>query len=166
MSSEHFDRVEPYYNFPSTPFQPGYNCYSFAYDLSSIDSDIGIVFGEKLRAKLNLKLRDTNPFNIKTVEEDIALNEGSLDSIFDKMLEKTTNKSSKLPVNENINSNKSKDMQFKIHIRLLVMKKLCFEGFKGFIETSVSKSTNSDNEKLNSNLPSTQSPNHHPLKVN
>lgn len=151
MSSEHFDRAEAYFNFPSTPYQPGYNCYSFAYDLTSIDADIGIVFGEKLRARLNLKLSDTNPHNTKAIEENIALNEGNINSIFEKMLDKTTNKSSKLQ-NSSISESKAQDTNFKIHIRLLVLKKLKFEGYKGFIETTVNKVSDIDSRLVN--LPS------------
>jgi hypothetical protein len=62
MPSDHFSIAEPRMHFPSAPDEPGYHGYSFAYDSTSFDGDIGIVFSN-LNAKLQCRIANGDIFS-------------------------------------------------------------------------------------------------------
>ena len=120
LDYDSFDRIEPWYHFPSAPYQPGYNAYSISYDSSSINADIGIVFKD-LGAKLVPKLGNTDPFLKKlpykttyTQNTDIP----STDFIPEEL---------ESPEDEGETMDKTR---FSIHVRLLVTKKIKFKDGK------------------------------------
>jgi len=85
MDSDHADKMEPWYHFPSPPSEPGYNAYSFSMDSTSLDAEIGIVM-EGLKAKLVVTLGNTNPFlrPVREMEEkQISIEELEQDNISD-----------------------------------------------------------------------------------
>lgn len=120
LDSDSFDRIEPWYHFPSAPYQSGYNAYSISYDSSSINADIGMVFKD-LGAKLVPKLGNTDPFLKKlpykrtdTANTDMS----TVDSIPEEL---------ESPEDEGETMDKTR---FSIHVRLLVMKKIKFKDGK------------------------------------
>lgn len=125
MDSDHFDRIEMFYKFPSAPWQPGYNAYSFSYDTNSLNADVGITFQppshNDLKAKLIVKLGNNDPF-LKNIDysKDSTKQSENINLIPDEI------------ISDNKNNNII-DKNFKIHIRLLVMKKIKFSNNKCFI---------------------------------
>lgn len=105
MDSDHFDRMESYYHFPSPPEEPGYNAYSFAMDSRSLDADIGIVM-DGLKTKLVVSLGNSNPY-LKPVRE---------------MEDKQTSIEELETPPVDLYGNTG----FIVHVRMLVMKKLIF----------------------------------------
>lgn len=103
MDSDHFDKIEPWVHFKSAPWQAGYNAYSFSLDSTSLDADVGIIW-DGLKARLTATLGNTDP-SLKPVkrydETKVLLDELEEEGIL-------------------TNSND----YFKIHVRLLVMKKM------------------------------------------
>ena len=115
MPSDHFDRIEPWYKFPSTPTDPGYNGYSISYDITSIQADIGIVLN-KLDSKIKCHISDTNPFLIKPINRRRKYEKNK--KVILKELEENDEDSEIKP--------NSKTPNFTIHIFLLTMKKIEF----------------------------------------
>lgn len=103
MESDHFDKIEPWKHFPSAPWQPGYNAYSFSLDSTTLDADVGIVW-DGLKAKMTATLGNTDPTlkPVKRTDEHRAV----LDEL------------------ENDNKVQSSSDRFQIHVRLLVTKKM------------------------------------------
>lgn len=71
MDIDHFDKIECWKHFPSPPSEPGYNAYSFSYDSTSLDADVGIVM-DGIKARLTTTLSNTDPFMkpIKVTEDE------------------------------------------------------------------------------------------------
>lgn len=114
--SDIFDRMEPWYRFPSAPREPGYNGYSFSYNSGKIAADIGVVFKSpklNLNAKLTLKLGDTDPFLRQIKDKRVDDNDKNILSIIEGLKR------------DEIRDDK-KNPKFKVHARFLVMKKLHF----------------------------------------
>lgn len=107
MDSDHFDKMEPYFHFPSPPSEAGYNAYSFSNDSTSLDAEIGRVF-DGIKATFSALLGNTDPF-LKPVKKtgDRQAEIEELDD--DKMLTDTSNG------------------EFILRVRMLVMKKLTFK---------------------------------------
>jgi hypothetical protein len=107
LPNDHFDRSEGYSFMPSTPEEPGYNCAAFAYNLTSLNADTGIVL-EPLKATLVLSLADTDPFkNAMSVEKRYG-DDGEI--IPEEALE--------------ANIEAASTGNFIVHTKMLVMKKL------------------------------------------
>lgn len=77
MASDHFNISESRHHFKSAPEENGYHAYSFSWDSSDYDADVGIVMGSNLKsasdAKLICSLADGDIFksNIDTKLETI-----------------------------------------------------------------------------------------------
>ena len=117
MSHYHFDSIEAWYNFPSPPSEHGYNAYSICYDVSSLHADVGVVLSG-LSAKLTCTLGNTDPFLSKVIDrrrQDPQGKEyGHEDLVPDEAIEEKSQ--------DDINS-----PNFKIHVLLLVTRKIVFE---------------------------------------
>jgi hypothetical protein len=61
MASDHFNVASARMHFPSSPDEPVYHAYSYAWYSASIHGDIGIVLDKK-KAKLTCAIADTNIF--------------------------------------------------------------------------------------------------------
>lgn len=111
LDSDVSDRMEPWYMFPSSPCEIGYNAQSIAYDSSSINADTGIVF-KNLNAKLIVRLGDTDPFlkqaQVKRIDGQINSNELILDEL-----------------NDHVDDHNNKP-KFIVHARLLVQRDFTF----------------------------------------
>ena len=106
MSSDHFDRIEPWYHFPSPPSEAGYNSYSFAMNSTALDAEIGIVMAG-IKARLLVTLGNTSPF-LKPVRYTDEKN-----PVIEELEE--------APMRQDTAGDK-----FAVHVRMLVMKKLTF----------------------------------------
>lgn len=116
LPSDHFDRMEPWYYFKSPPTEPGYNACSLSFDPNNLDNDVGITFDQNY--SLKVKLGDTCPFlkKPKTI--------GTLDDEFigdNELIEPE-----ELKIHDEVVPTSGSN-EFKIHVRLLVMKKLLTE---------------------------------------
>lgn len=70
MPSDHFSIAEPRRHFPSAPSERGYHGYSFAWDSTNFDGDVGVVFAN-MNAKLHCKIANNNIFtNLAYDDED------------------------------------------------------------------------------------------------
>lgn len=69
MDSDHFSAAEPRYHFPSPPSEPGYHAFSFAFDSTSTDADVGIVFAG-IKSKLSVLIANNNIFLASCHEAD------------------------------------------------------------------------------------------------
>lgn len=69
MASDHFTIAEPRKHFPSSPEEPGFHAYSFAWDSTSYDGDIGIVFSN-LNAKLQCRISNGDIFSENSISKD------------------------------------------------------------------------------------------------
>lgn len=109
----HVTQMEAWQNFPSAPSEPGYGAYSFSYDTTSIHADISIEF-RSLNSKLTLGLNDTNPFtnNTKITNHD------------DEEDSSSENQSN---VEQDEAAPEKNKCDFKIHVRILTMKKIMFD---------------------------------------
>ncbi len=105
MSSDHSDKMEPWYHFLSPPAEPGYNAYSFSMLSTSLDAEVGLVMAG-LKTSLIVSLGNTDPFlkPVRSTDSKPIIEELEQDSI----------------------SKMSGDDEFMVHARLLVTKKLTF----------------------------------------
>jgi hypothetical protein len=110
LPHEHFELSETWDFGKSAPAEPGYNMYSFGYDLTTLNSDTAIVL-EPLNASLHVKLGDTNPFLTMEEEEDAYDEDGNL--IPKELLKDRYDIGNAL-----------EDDKYIIHVRALVYKKL------------------------------------------
>lgn len=137
LDSDFFDRMEPWYRFPSAPCEPGYNSHSFAYKTGELGSDISIVFESsklKLNAKLVLKLGNTDPFLKQIRNKQVDDINKSYSIIADKIRKKKESKDD------------NNEPKFKVHARFLLMKKIKFTNDRCNIITA--KSEQSQSSKL------------------
>jgi hypothetical protein len=77
MPSDHFSIATPRKHFPSSPCEQGYHAYSYAWDSTDYNGDIGIVF-ENLNANLICKIDNNDIFATNT---DTELEESDSDEI-------------------------------------------------------------------------------------
>lgn len=105
MPSDHFNLAVSRRHFPSCPCEPGYHAYSLAYDSTSLDAEVGIVFAG-LKARLLTKLED-NKLLLGTNDSEDDENDLSGDYESSKNLD-----------------NKAK---FLICVRMLVLRKFVIE---------------------------------------
>lgn len=117
MDSDHFSIAQPRKHFPSPPSEPGYHAYSFAYDSTAIDAEVGIVFAG-MKASLSVKIGDGNIFIDNTVEEDKRDIEN--DEEVQQLLGKLEENKELVPSNTNYS-------HFNTRVRLLVLKKYTVE---------------------------------------
>lgn len=104
MDIDHFDKIECWKHFPSPPSEPGYNAYSFAYDSTSLDADVGIVMNE-IKAKLLITLGNTDP-HLKPIKVTEDEGKGDLEELeSDRVSDRTGDR-------------------FVTHVRLLVTRKM------------------------------------------
>lgn len=113
MEHHHFDRVEPWYKFPSPPSEPGYNGYSIGYDPTSLHADIGVVLNG-LNARFTCTLGNTDPFLSKVIDRRRHDVHGK-DGLVPEEIARSESSSSRDSPN------------FRIHVLLLVTRKLVFE---------------------------------------
>lgn len=117
MQSLHFDRMQPWYHMRSPPVVAGYNCYSFANNCMSLDADVGLVFSKLRGTRMIFELKNTDPFQLlnkyHTEEGEHLESEDYLDS-----------HTSSVFADEEMTHNQP---NFRLRVRLLVMKKLKIE---------------------------------------
>lgn len=132
MASDHFSIAEPRKHFPSAPCERGYHGYSFAWDSTSNDAEIGIVF-DKMSAKLHCLISDNNIFNMSysdARQEFLDLDE--LEELSD------TQDDQSVPPPENTEtSTATKNPNFILRSRLLVLRKLNINSSEGTYKFSV-----------------------------
>lgn len=108
--------IEPWFHFPSAPWEPGYHVYSYAHSSASVRSDVGVVLSN-LGARLLLTISNMDPYSNIEAEteetEDITQDDGESPKI-----EEQPGKGI-----EHDPTDVSED-KFMVHVRLLVMKKL------------------------------------------
>jgi hypothetical protein len=96
-----------------TPNEPGYNVYSFSYDTSSYDADIGMSFNPPNNtATLSIKIDDTDPYTEETKKIQKKLNKDDIEEMLQEQ------------VSDNENSSKER---YKVHVRLLTYRRIKFE---------------------------------------
>lgn len=115
--SEHSEKADPWFKSLSPPNEPGYNQYALGYNLQSIDGDIGLSLGEGKYAKMIFNLDDTNPFLIESIDNKKKKNKTNIpEEIINDKKEKTPSPN------------------FKIHIILLILKKITYK-YEGPLES-------------------------------
>jgi hypothetical protein len=96
-----------------TPNESGYNVYSFSYDSSSFDADIGMSFNSPNNtATLSIQISDTDPYTEETKKIQKELNKDDIEEML------------KEQDSEAENSSKEK---YKVHVRLLTYRRIKFE---------------------------------------
>lgn len=107
-SHMHFENSEPYHFFPAEPSDPGYNCFTYQYKPSQIQSADNAVILVKCGASLEVVLGDTDPFSKPEEEREYRDGEGNL-----------------LPKEaiEHIEDNSNKP-KYDIHVRVVMEKKM------------------------------------------
>jgi hypothetical protein len=114
LEQDMFDRTIPDKHCIGTPNEFGYNVYSFSYDNSSFDADIGMSFNPPNNTPtLSILIEDTDPYKEETKKFEEKLNKDELE----KMLEEQENV---------IKENLSKDL-YRVHVRLLTYRRVKFE---------------------------------------
>jgi hypothetical protein len=114
LDQDMFDRTIPDKHCIGTPNETGYNVYSFSYDNSSFDADIGMSFNPPNNTPtLSILIEDTDPYKEETKKFEEKLNKDELE----KMLEEQEN-----VIKENV----SKDL-YRVHVRLLTYRRVKFE---------------------------------------
>ena len=134
MATHHFTRMQSWYHLPSPPSTAGYNVHSLAHDCMSIDAEVGLIFSE-LKAKMFFKLRGhefqghkfqghefqtpaPQPYDFKNSTREIE-SETSADE--DEYLDTHTSTIEDAP------EPKYTSPDFRLRVRLLVLKKLTIE---------------------------------------
>ena len=113
MESHHFNIAESRKHFLSSPNETGYHGYSFAWNSSNYDGEVGVVLS-KLNAKLICKISNNDIRNM-VYREDANMNNNVENESFDYLLDD----------HEPIEPLKIKDSpNFITRVRLLVLKKL------------------------------------------
>lgn len=124
---ELFDRTEPWYHLQTIPREPGYNVISFAYDNIPQITDISVVM-EEVKGKLVVKIGNTDPFLKKIAIKRI-----------DELPESSADGEDIIPDELKVNKNEDlidKQTSFKLHVCLLIIKKLKFANNKCHVSTS------------------------------
>ncbi len=85
MESHHFNIAESRKHFKSSPNETGYHAYSFAWDSSNYDGEVGVVLSE-LNAKLICKIAN-NDIRDMIYKEDTYINPDNDTESFDCLLE-------------------------------------------------------------------------------
>lgn len=137
-SSEVCERLDSFHHGRLPPNEPGYGIYSFAKDPMNLDVDIGIVLS-KVNAKLNVKLKNTDPFLRPLVDSKIdeADDNGDEDFEIEADNSDTVSEISTTMVNKNELEKKAK---FLIRVRMMVTRKIVFtydDNNKNYIMTIV-----------------------------
>lgn len=113
IDHDHYDLIEGYYVFPSSPIDRGYNAYSFSYKGDSMVSDSTMDL-TLVEGSLVVNINNTNPIKIeKETDED-----GNI-----------------YPLTELVNESNQIKEKYQIHARLLVVRELTLTwkgGSKGF----------------------------------
>lgn len=117
IPSDVLTMMEPYYHLPSAPREAGYNSYSFAYDPTSLDAEIGVCMsGIKSKLIASIASREVEAQTEIEEEEDDAFK--YLDD-FDIQSQRSVAVSNSYgDINE---------PTFVTHVRLLVLRKMVYE---------------------------------------
>lgn len=107
-----------------TPNEIGYNCYSFSYDNSTFDADIGMTFNPPNNIPtLSIQIADTDPYKEEIKKYEKKLNKDDLEEMLEQQ--------------ETLESDNSKE-QYKVHVKLLTYRRVKFEkSDKGDIVLSI-----------------------------
>lgn len=125
LQQDMFDKSFPDKHCVGTPNEIGYNVFSFAYDNSSFDADIGMSFNPPNNTPtLSIQIADTDPYKEEIKKFQKQLNKEDLDEMLEEQ--------------ENIEvENLSKEL-YKVHVRLLTYRRIKFEkNEKGEIQLSI-----------------------------
>jgi hypothetical protein len=96
-----------------TPIETGYNCYSFSYDNSTFDADIGMTFNPPNNIPtLSILIEDTDPYREEIKKYDKKLNKDDLEEMLEQQ-----------ETQEKDNSKES----YQVHVRLLTYRRVKFE---------------------------------------
>ena len=125
LDSIHFDGASPLFDFPSAPHLPGYNAYALGYNPADINADIGIVF-KGLSAKFLATLDNSDPFLRRIgYQQDRSEEESS------KFVPEELQNAGEAALKEKYQGTD----QFRLHLRMLVIKKLVYTNGKCEIVT-------------------------------
>lgn len=118
MKSLHFERMQSWYHLTSPPAVAGHSVYSLADKCVSIDAEVGLVFSKLRGTRMIFSLKNTDPFQLKhkfySEEEEYSEAEEFLDSHTSY-------------VDDVESDSKYNSPNFRMRVRLLVMKKLKIE---------------------------------------
>nr|QBK91899.1 MAG: major capsid protein [Pithovirus LCPAC304] len=128
MATHHFTRMQSWYHFPSPPSTAGYSVHSLSHDCMSIDAEVGLVFSE-LKAKMFFKLQGRKFQGHKFQNPASQLYDFSAEC--DLESETSADEDEYLDTHtstiEDASEPKYTSPNFRIHMRLLVLKKLTIE---------------------------------------
>lgn len=128
MPSDHFSIAEPRKHFPSAPCDRGYHGYSYAWDSTSFNGDIGIVFAN-MGAKLQCKIANTDIYNLSYNNNDNNDDEDEEeDEIIDSFNNLKADNSCKLDDIKVLDTVDEASPSFITRVRLLVLRKFTIYG--------------------------------------
>ena len=96
-----------------TPVETGYNCYSFSYDNSTFDADIGMTFNPPNNIPtMSIHIADTDPYKEEIKKYEKKLNKDELDEMLEQQ--------------ETLEKESAKEL-YQVHVRLLTYRRVKFE---------------------------------------
>ena len=107
-----------------TPIETGYNCYSFSYDNSTFDADVGMTFNPPNNIPtLSIHISDTDPYKDQIKKYEKKLNKDDLEELLEQQ--------------NSLEKENSKEL-YHVHVRLLTYRRVKFEkSDKGDIVLSI-----------------------------
>lgn len=115
LEQDVFDKQMPDKHCVGTPIEPGYNIYSFCYDNSTFDADIGMSFNPPNNTPtLSVMITDTDPYKEEVKKfENKKLNIDDLEAMLEQQ--------------ETIEKQSGSKEIFQLHVRLLTYRRVKFE---------------------------------------